>query len=58
MQDLRSAPTMLYNKPTSINDMYNFLDSRVPKIKMSNCHCTNKGRTIQELIFITEEEEE
>ena len=56
MQELRSAPLTLYDKPTDINDMYNFLDSRVPKTRISNCHCLSKGRTIQELIFITEEE--
>lgn len=56
MQWLCSAPTTLYNKPTDINDMYNFLDSKVPKIRLEHCHCISKGRTVQELIFITEEE--
>lgn len=54
MQELCYVPTMLYNKPADIDDMYDFLDSRTTKIKMNDCYCTNNGRTIQELIFVTE----
>ena len=56
IQEFHYAPTMLYNKPIDINEMYNCIDSRVPKIKIGNC-CMPKGKTVQELIFISEDEE-
>lgn len=38
-------------------EMYQYLDKTVPKIRLDDCPCTNRGRTVQELICIVENEE-
>ena len=38
-------------------EMYEYLDKTAPKIRLDICSCTDHGKTVQELICITEKED-
>lgn len=38
-------------------EMYEHLEKTVPKIRLDNCQCTDRGKTVQELLNIVENED-
>lgn len=44
-------------KEVPLWEMYEYLDKTVPKIRLDICSCTDHGKTVQELIYITEKED-
>ena len=61
-QKLYVPKTVREFRSTTVRDiplweMYEHLEKTVPKIRLDDCECTSRGRTVQELLCIIEKED-